>query len=74
MLEKILILMLLTLVFFKGRQRLGSKARPMSCRFLAVDFLLSHAFLICGLKKNCMLNTLNKNIDITTSKTMKLQL
>lgn len=52
MLEKILIPehRLLTLVFFNGRVRFGSNARPMSCRFRAVDFLLSHAFLICGLK------------------------
>ena len=41
---------LLTGVFLNGRERLGSRARPMSCRFLVMDFLLSHAFLICGLK------------------------
>lgn len=42
---------MLTLVFFKGRERFGSPDRPMSCRFLAKDFLLSQAFLICGLEK-----------------------
>lgn len=54
---------LLTLVFCNGRQWFGSKARPMSCRFLAMDFLLSHAFLICGLRSWIRHNKLKRKTD-----------
>ncbi|TNN64652.1 hypothetical protein EYF80_025161 [Liparis tanakae] len=32
--------------------RLGSKARPISCKFLAMDFLSSHAFRTCLLRED----------------------